>query len=132
VERAFVDTSAWFALANRSDPEHRAVRDALRSAAGYLVTSSFVFDETVTLCRTRLGHAAAVKVGAALRTGDVADLVRIGPEDERNAWTLFVKRADQACSFTDCTSFVLMRRLRLGRAIALDDDFRHEGFEIVP
>jgi predicted nucleic acid-binding protein len=132
VERAFVDTSAWFALANRSDPEHGAVRDALRSAAGRLVTSSFVFDETVTLCRTRLGHAAAVKVGGALRAGDVADLVRIGPEDERNAWTLFVKRADQPYSFTDCTSFVLMRRLRLGRAIALDDDFRREGFEIVP
>lgn len=132
MERWFVDTSAWFAYANRSDPEHRAVRDALRRAAGRLVTSSFVFDETVTLCRYRLGHAAAADVGAVLRESDAIDLVRVSAEDEREAWALFLKRSDKAYSFTDCTSFVLMRRLKLARAVALDDDFRQEGFEAVP
>ena len=90
MERWFVDTSAWFAYANRSDPEHRAVRDALRGAAGRLVTSSFVFDETVTLCRYRLGHAAAADVGAVLRESDAIDLVRVNADDEREAWALFL------------------------------------------
>ncbi len=35
-------------------------------------------------------------------------------------------------SFTDCTSFVLLRRLGLDRVAALDEDFRREGFELVP
>jgi predicted nucleic acid-binding protein len=39
---------------------------------------------------------------------------------------------DQIYRFTDCTSFVLMRRLTIARAVALDDDFRREGFVSVP
>ena len=132
MERLFVDTSAWFAYANRADPEHRAVAAALRQCAGRLVTSNFVFDETVTLCRYRLGHPAAVKVGAALCDSGAIDLIRLNADDERMAWSLFLERPDKAYSFTDCTSFVLMRRLKLQRSVALDDDFRREGFDTVP
>ena len=39
---------------------------------------------------------------------------------------------DQMYSFTDCTSFVLMRRLTIARAVALADDFRREGCVSVP
>jgi predicted nucleic acid-binding protein len=35
-------------------------------------------------------------------------------------------------SYTDCTSFVLMRRLRIQQAIALDADFQREGFLLLP
>jgi len=35
-------------------------------------------------------------------------------------------------AYTDCTSFVLMRRLGLRLAIALDADFQKEGFSILP
>ena len=45
---------------------------------------------------------------------------------------MFLNRPDQAYSYTDCTSFVSMRRLRLDRAAALDQDFRREGFAVVP
>lgn len=60
------------------------------------------------------------------------DTVRLTAEDERAAWQLFCGRADQRYSFTDCTSFVLMRRMSIDTAIALDDDFRAEGFELIP
>jgi uncharacterized protein len=29
MERAFVDTSAWFAYANRHDPDHQRIRNVL-------------------------------------------------------------------------------------------------------
>ena len=128
----FVDTSVWFALVNRQDPEHDSVRDALESFRGRLVTSSFVFDETVTLCRYRLGRDTALKVGDELLSGEMVDYVRVTSGDESAAWQLFRQRVDKDYSFTDCTSFVLMRRLRIDRAAALDDDFRREGFEVVP
>lgn len=35
-------------------------------------------------------------------------------------------------SFTDCTSFVLMRRIGIHTAVALDDQFRQDGFEVMP
>ena len=37
MERAFVDTSAWFAYANRHDPDHIRIRNVLRTFQGRLV-----------------------------------------------------------------------------------------------
>ncbi len=62
----------------------------------------------------------------------IADLVRVTPDDERAAWDLFSARSDQEQSFTDCSSFVLMRRLGLDTAIAVDADFAAEGFTTLP
>ena len=130
--RLFVDTSAWFAFANRDDPEHKGVAALLGKSRGRLITSNFIFDETVTLCQRRLGHSVAEKVGRALLDSARVDLLRITPEDENAAWELFCKRPDHTYSFTDCTSFVIMRRLGIETAAALDDDFMTEGFESLP
>ncbi|MBI4468144.1 MAG: PIN domain-containing protein [Acidobacteria bacterium] len=132
MERLFVDTSAWFAYANRKDPDHAAVRTIVSEFEGRLATSNFIFDETISLCRYRLGFDVARGVGSVLQDPGSIDLVRVTPEDEQAAWTFFCKRPDQRYSFTDCTSFELMRRLRITTAVALDDDFRTEGFQVVP
>jgi predicted nucleic acid-binding protein len=132
MKRAFVDTGAWFAYVNRKDPDHRAVKRALEAFVGRLITSSYVFDETVTLCRYRLDHRTATEVGRTLLDPATVDLVPITPGDEREAWNLFLARADQEYSFTDCSSFALMRRLGLDTAIAVDDDFAAEGFVTLP
>ena len=130
--RVFVDTGAWFAYVNAADPDHRRVREVLDEPVGRLVTSSYVFDETVTLTQARLGHRRAVAVGRTLLDPAVVDLLRVTPPDERAAWALFERRSDKAYSFTDCTSFVLMRRERIGQAVALDVHFSQEGFAVVP
>jgi len=132
MERLFVDTSAWFAFANRKDPQHANVGDALNRFPGRVVTSNFIFDETVSLCLYRLGHQAARAVGSVLMDPDEVDLIRVTAADEHAAWELFSNRADQRYSFTDCTSFIVMRRLGLPKALALDADFRSEGFAVVP
>jgi predicted nucleic acid-binding protein len=128
MQRLFVDTSTWFAFANRTDPDHEAVAAPLDTFKGRLVTSSFIFDEAVTLCLYRLGHAAAERVGQVLRDSSRVDLVRVTSEDETAARRLFRERRGKQYSFTDCTSFALTRRLHLKSAAALDDDFSGEGF----
>jgi len=132
MERLFVDTSAWFAHANRDDPRHRDVADVLCGFMGRLVTTNFVFDETITLCVYRLGHRVATSVGAVLLDPEEVELVRLTANDERSAWQLFSGRADKEYSFTDCTSFVVMRRLGITTAASLDEDFVREGFRAVP
>jgi predicted nucleic acid-binding protein len=132
VERLFVDTSAWMAYTNRADPDHSQVRAWLASFEGRLVTSNEVFSETVTLCLYHLGHYVAALVGEALRDPGTVDLIRLSGQDEEQAWQLFLRRPDKTYSYTDCSSFVLMRRLGLERALALDADFEREGFEVVP
>ena len=130
--RLFVDTSAWFAFANRVDPDHDSVSDVLKSHEGRLVTSNFIFDETVTLCAYRLGHDAAVRVGGLLLDPRSVDTIRAIPADETEAWQLFRRRSDKGYSYTDCVSFAMMKRLHVDRAAALDEDFRREGFEVLP
>jgi uncharacterized protein len=132
MERVFVDTSAWFALTNRADAQHIAVSQYLAAFHGRLVTSNFVFDEVVTLSRSRLDHAAAATLGGHLLTQRNVDIVRVTAEDEQVAWRLFLDRPDKDYSFTDCTSFVLMRRLGLRHVVATDADFQREGFDVVP
>lgn len=132
MERLFVDTSAWIAYTNRADPDHQQVKAWFASFEGRLVTSNAIFSETVTLCLYRLGHHVAAQVGEVLREPGTVDLVRLSNEDEEQAWQLFLKRSDKTYSYTDCTSFILMRKLGLRRAVALDADFEREGFEVVP
>jgi len=96
------------------------------------VTTNYVFDELVTLVQARVGHAQAVVIGDHLRRARGVEWVRVGEKDEAVAWELFSARAGRGYSFTDCTSFVVMRELGLQRAVALDRHFVREGFEIIP
>lgn len=132
MEPIFVDTGAWYAYINAKDPDHFKVREFLDSFEEKLVTSSYIFDEIITLVLARLGHQKAVKVGEVLLNPKVVELVRVGAADEWSAWQLFQQRSDKMYSFTDCTSFVLMRRLKLAKALTLDEHFAQEGFEVIP
>jgi predicted nucleic acid-binding protein len=132
MERLFVDTGAWFAYGNRGDPDHARVKKVLNSFAGRLVTTNFVVHETVTLCIFRRSHSDASRMGRVLFAAGVVDLVRVTAEDEQVAWSLFLDRSDKTYSFTDCTSFVVMHRLGITKAAAVDDDFSQEGFHVLP
>lgn len=128
--RIFVDTSAWFALCYARDPAHPDVKAVYDEAGHQWFTSNYVLDETLTLLESRAGHPNAVRAGHALRGGRQAELIRVDPEDEEQAWGIF--QSMSGFSFTDCTSFVLMRRHRIDTVLGLDRDFRKQGFLLVP
>jgi predicted nucleic acid-binding protein len=132
VNRVFVDTSAWLALLDRTSRHHRAVAAAVRAWDGRLATSNFILDEALTFARHRLGWNVARSFGDEMRAGQLAFLVAVEPGDEDAAWDIFVRFHDHVFSFTDCTSFALMRRLRLDTAVSLDADFRAFGLRCLP
>lgn len=134
VEVLFVDATAWIEVVSEDAPEHAAFKRALLAAPA-VVTTNYVVDEVITRClyHRKLGLTTAIEAGEILLAFDV---VRISPEDERDAWDIFRAqprpKAGEGWSFTDCTSFAVMRRLGLKRAISKDSDFALAGFEIVP
>jgi predicted nucleic acid-binding protein len=97
-----------------------------------LATSDYVFDETVTLVKRRFGFETARRLGDAILNEPAVDLIRVDASLQEDAWRLFLERSDQPYTFTDCTSFALMRRLGIREAIALDGDFVREGFIVRP
>jgi len=129
---AFVDTGAWYALLDKKDPDHAAIVEAFGEYRGRLVTSNYVFDETLTLARFHLGWSVAHQFGNTLRARRVARMERISPQDEAAAWSIFEQRQDRHYSFTDCTSFALVRRLALPICLAIDPDFRAFGLHCLP
>ena len=132
LKAVFVDTSAWYALVDSAEADHAAVAAALGAHHGRLVTSDYVFDETLTLTRYRLGWDIACRLGRELRSGEAARMVAVTATDAEHAWEIFASRSDRRLSFTDCSSFALMKRLRLDTAVTLDGDFRRAGYRVLP
>lgn len=132
---AFVDTAGWMMLADASDPLHSKgskFRDDWLRGGGSLVSTDFVLDETLALVRVRLGLDAAERWW-----GQVEDSARlswewIDPVRAEKARRWFFRWRDKSFSFTDCTSFVVMRERRLRTALTSDRHFRDAGFEMAP
>lgn len=131
----FVDTAGWMACADGADPAHVrccAARDGALEAGLTLVTTDFVVDETLTLIRFRLGLGAAE---AWWQQVDRSPRLRWEPIDSdrfEKARHLFFRYRDKDFSFTDCTSFVIMREIRATHAITTDRHFRQMGFQVLP
>ncbi len=137
MSKIFVDTWAWYALADATDAEHaqaQAINDRLLSEGDVFVTSNFVLAEAITLIRYHLHHAAAVRFHQLLLqmvTGGLVEVVRITDEHVANAWTIFEKYSDQKFSYTDCTSFAVMQELNLTDVFTGDHHFSILGFTLV-
>ena len=131
----FVDTAGWVACADGADPAHAragAARDGALEAGRMLVTTDFVVDETLTLIRFRLGLAAADAWWQQLDASARVRWERVETQRFEKARALFFQYRDKRFSFTDCTSFVIMRELRLRQALTTDRHFGQAGFEVLP
>jgi hypothetical protein len=131
MEGVFVDTGGWYALADADDRHHEAVRNWMAQNTCPLVTTDYVFDEIVTLIRQRRGHRGAVRFGEKLRSSALTRIISVTPGDREAAWRIFKKFKDQRFSFTDCTSFAVMKRLGLSQVLTVDQHFRVMGFVLV-
>jgi predicted nucleic acid-binding protein len=131
----FVDTSGWYALIDRRDAGHEAMtREVQRLIhdGARLVSTDYVLDESYTLAKVRAGSAAALRLLDLLDGTAALDVDWVGPERFDRAKALFRKYRDQAFSFTDCTSFAVMRERRLSEVLTTDAHFRVMGFHLLP
>lgn len=129
--RVFVDTSAFYALLVVDDARHpRAVRvlDRLEAEDAELVTSSLVLQETIALLQVRLGVDAVRRFAEAVVPGLRVEW--IGEQGFQAGLTALLAASLRTVSLTDWTSFEVMRRLRIRRAFAFDDDFTAQGFAL--
>lgn len=122
----FVDTSAWFALMDRSCVEHSIARKFAADVQDLFVTTDYILAESLTLLRARRRHEEAIELGERLLSGRLARLIWVTADDVQKAWILFQYR-DKAWSFVDCVSFVVAQRLGIRDAFAFDDHFRQPG-----
>ena len=129
----FVDTSAFFALLDRDDDEHRtavAELDRIVREGPALVTHEYAVVETVSLVQRRLGpQFVRTFVDDLLAPVEIEWVDRDVHLEAREA---MLAAGDRSVSLVDWTSFLVMRRRGIATAFAFDDDFRAHGFELRP
>ena len=124
----FVDTGAFLARYLGQDAYHRrAVAFWKKLARARLFTSNHVLDETLTLLARRAGNQFAADRAENIYASQTLEVLYSTKDDELEAIQLLRKYSDQNVSFTDCVSFVLMKRCRITTAFTFDQHFIRAG-----
>lgn len=129
--RILVDTSALYALMDRSDSNHRQAQQALSFIKGenaQVFITNFIKAETHALLLSRLGADLARR----WLLGNRWPVERATERDEDLADEIIARHRDKAYSYVDCVSFALMERLHVRHAFAFDVHFRQYGFTVLP
>jgi predicted nucleic acid-binding protein len=134
--KLFVDTGAFIALADADDENHKNAAAFYRNAkekGARFITTNFVVCETMNYLRARVSHPIAVLFRENLKKSCFIEIATVTPSVEDEAFTIFKRYADKDFSFTDCTSFSMMRSLKLKGAFAFDKHFEQiEGIRRLP
>ncbi len=129
----FVDTSAFLAVMNANDEEHRRAKEfwqQLLSSPEQIVCTNYIVVETFTLLQRHYGVDVARKfqenIYPVLTIEWVDDLYH-----QAGAATLLATPR-RTLSLVDCASFEVMRLLGIKRVFCFDDQFLEQGFECLP
>jgi predicted nucleic acid-binding protein len=132
----FVDTSAWYALEVEDDVNHQAACKFLQQLAsgihGISITTDYILDETLTLLRSRRGLTPATTFIDKVNKSKSIRVFWINDDLFEKALSIFQKSEYKSWSFTDCTSFALMRELEVLETFSFDNHFREAGLQILP
>ena len=127
---AFVDTSAFYAVLDRDDKNHRAAGAAwehlLRNNA-VLLTTNYVLVETNSLLQNRLGMDSLRVFQEQIAPPVSVEWIS---RAQHEAAVLAVLTAGRRkLSLVDCVSFAVMREAGIRNAFAFDSHFVEQGFE---
>jgi hypothetical protein len=134
MRQIFVDTSGWDAIADGGDPNHETALLFRDEIAGQrrLVVTNYILDELYTLLLMNVGYQRVVefkrKLDVLVQEG-ILEVIWVSEEMAAEAWTVFEQfNVDKHWSFTDCVSYVVMKRRDIAEAFAFDHHFGQMGF----
>jgi predicted nucleic acid-binding protein len=131
-ENIFIDTSAFYALMDRSDAHHEKAKRIwifLLEKECHLHTTNYIMIESLTLLQSRLGFEAA-----HLFARDILGLVEFFWIDKPRhslAFELWLSLGRRKMSLVDCVSFITMRHCKIEKTFAFDKHFEEQGFTIL-
>ncbi|MBI4397683.1 MAG: PIN domain-containing protein [Candidatus Omnitrophica bacterium] len=134
MEKIFVDSSAFIAFFFGNDENHKeayTLFQKLKNSKTSLYTSDYIIDETLTTLLSRSGHKQSVAAGEAIFSSHVIEIITVCPDYLKPSWELYQKYDDKKFSFTDVTSFAIIKGLNIKKAFSFDSDFTKVGIELI-
>lgn len=130
----FIDTSTFIALLRENDVNHKkaqALSLKISEEKWKAIITDYIIDETYTGLLTRVSFPAALQFDERLKSG-LWRIELITPERFAGAQEVFRRHnKDKKWSFTDCTSYVVMKELKISTAFTFDKNFIQMGFKIL-
>jgi len=85
------------------------------------------------LARTSKSKAIEVcnRLIKEIKSGNI-ELKYIDNEIFTEALNIFIRLGDKEWSFTDCTSYAIIKNANITKAVSFDEHFRQFGIEILP
>lgn len=134
MSQIFVDTSAYFALTDRRDENHRVavriIHQLVREGTEFL-TTNYVVAETHTLLLNRIGYITALQVIEELYKSQTR-IYRVKEAEEQRALHIIRTYTDKEFSLVDAISFATMERFHVTQAFTFDHHFSQYGFSLLP
>jgi predicted nucleic acid-binding protein len=128
----FIDTGAFYALADRTDPAHKRARTFFEECNSTLIATDFIFAETMSLITKRLSKKIAVSIGEGIRGSQRFRFEETTPDVREQAWRLFSGHRDKDYDLIDCISFLTMESLGMQDVFGFDRHFVQYGFRLLP
>ncbi len=138
MKQVFVDTSTWGALADKADKDHASALQCRDEIVGEckLVTSNYILDELYTLLLMNVGFQPTINYKEKLDiliSEHVLDVIWIDQDLAKRGWDVFEQyNVDKQWSYTDCTSYVVMKEFSITEVFAFDHHFEQMGFILLP
>ena len=133
--KVFIDTSAFYALADSRDQNHEAATQKymeLLDRKIKMVLSDHILAECATLIRRRLGYDASQRFLHLIEKSETIgtfQIVFVELTLLNSAKEIFSEIADPKLSLVDALSFAAMRKMAIRQYFAFDDHFNQAGFE---
>ncbi|MBI4079278.1 MAG: type II toxin-antitoxin system VapC family toxin, partial [Candidatus Levybacteria bacterium] len=128
--KVFIDTSAFIALILKDETFHQKVVNQYsiyKKGRVRLTTSYYILDELYTRCLYRAGsHGAKLAIKLIKEAIESSELTVLDIDSHifQESEKLFLKFSDHKISFTDATSYTLIKNFSLDEIFTLDDDIK--------
>ncbi len=131
----FVDADAFVAAVKQQDSTHiKAYKlfQQLEERSAILITSNYVFSETVTVLSQRVSHEAAVTYIENMKSHENLWIIeQVDEFIEEEAIEIFKKQTSKNTSFVDCTNMAFLKKLHADAIFSFDGIYRKNGFMLL-
>ncbi|MBK6326947.1 MAG: type II toxin-antitoxin system VapC family toxin [Chloroflexi bacterium] len=116
-----IDSGAFLALLNAKDRFHPVAKQfALANREAVFFIPEFIFAETMTLIKARLGSRQAIQLGESIQASAQFQLVPLTDDMRQVIWSLFSRYADKDWSYPDCSLLALAQQMGVTAVFSFD------------
>lgn len=95
------------------------------------IISDYIFNEILTVLLVRGSKELSITAGRKILESTLVTLIQVDNVVFNKAWEIYQNYFDKNWSFTDCTSYVLIKGLDIRKGASFDEHFKQFAFETV-